>query len=202
MIDTVAPTLATTLATPHPGLTDPPPTSAAQLLARLQGWGIAADTHAHAPVFTVAEAKALHGPMAGGHSKNLFLKDKGGALFLVVAHQDSPLDLKALPAALGCGRLSFGKPELLWSVLGVVPGSVSPLALINDTARLVTPVFERRLLALGTLYFHPLRNDCTTALTAQALLRFVAACGHVPQVLDLPLKADAPLEPAGADAHV
>ncbi len=175
----------------------PAPASTQALLDRLAALGIAAHTQAHAPVFTVEEAKALRGMGADGHSKNLFLKDKTGSLFLVVALQDSPIDLKTLHQTLGCGRLSFGKPELLWQVLGVIPGSVTPFALINDHAVRVVPVFERRMMAFDPLHFHPLRNDQTTAISPAGLLRFVEACGHTPRVIDVPLRADAPLEQRG-----
>jgi Ala-tRNA(Pro) deacylase len=196
------PSLPQILSTLPPGVPGMPPTSAEQLLGRLQALQIDAHTVAHVPLFTVEESKALHAAVPGGHSKNLFLKDKGGALFLVVADQDSALDLKALPGVLGCGRVSFAKPALLWEILGVVPGSVTPFALINDTQLRVTPIFERRLLAFDPLHFHPLRNDCTTSLSTEGLLRFVAACGHVPRVLDLPIRSVEGLEPDGADAHL
>lgn len=169
----------------------PLPTAPEALLARLEALGIAAETHSHPPVFTVEEAQAHCSHMPGGHCKNLFLKDEKGRLWLVVALDDSAVDLKALPKAIGSARLSFGKPELLWEALGVRPGSVTPFALINDPEHHVSVVLEERMMALSPLNYHPLSNDRTTALTPSDLLRFIAACGHEPQVVALPLRSAA-----------
>ncbi|WP_445680535.1 prolyl-tRNA synthetase associated domain-containing protein [Radicibacter daui] len=164
-----------------------PPVTSDALLARLADLGIAAPTVEHPPVFTVAEAQEHRaGIEDGGHSKNLFLKDKKGALFLVVCHEETPVDLKALHPVLGSGRLSFCSAERLMEYLGVIPGSVTPFALINDTALAVQPVFERRLLEMEPLHFHPLTNTRTTSVSREGLLRFVEACGHKPMVVDLP----------------
>ena len=111
----------------------PMPTSPEQLIAYLDGLGIPTTTHTHPPVFTVEEAQALRGTLPGGHCKNLFLKDKKGRLWLVVALEDSKVDLKTLDKRIGSARLSFGNGDLLWEVLGVRPGSVTPFAVINDT---------------------------------------------------------------------
>ena len=108
------------------------PATRQDLLARLAVLGIAASTLDHEAVFTVAESSRLERELPGGHTKNLFLKDKKDRLFLVVALGHAQIDLKTLHKQLGCDRLSFGKPELLMEVLGVPPGSVTPFALIND----------------------------------------------------------------------
>lgn len=164
----------------------PPPTTPDALLARLAALGIAAVTHAHAPLFTVEESKALRGSLPGGHCKSLFLKDKKSRLWLVVALEDATVDLKRLHERIGAnGRLSFGAAEQLWAVLGVRPGSVTPFGLINDVDRRVTVVLDRAMLSWRPLNYHPLVNDRTTAIDPQDLLRFVASCGHVPRVLDV-----------------
>lgn len=161
------------------------PSTDCQLFAQLDALGIAHRTHAHAPVFTVAEAQALRGSLPGGHTKNLFLKDKKGGLWLVVAREALAIDLKALSQTLGAPRFSFGSAELLVEVLGILPGSVTPFAVMNDLAGKVRVVLDQGMLALDPLNFHPLRNDATTAIAAGDLLRFLRAMGHEPIILAL-----------------
>jgi Ala-tRNA(Pro) deacylase len=161
------------------------PASPAQLFARLEELGIASVTVEHAPMFTVEQSKALRGTLPGAHTKNLFLVDKDGRMVLVVAKEDSTVDLKSLAAKLRLGRFSFGKPDRLGAVLGVEPGSVTPFALINETSREVTVVADRALLAFAEVNAHPLENSATTRLQTEDLLRFIRACGHEPLILDL-----------------
>ena len=170
-----------------------PPLTPDELFARLDALGIVHKTYTHPPVFTVAEAVALRGRLPGGHCKSLFLKDKNGGLWLVVALEERRIDLKRLADALGAPRFSFGNPELLYEAFGVRPGSVTPFALVNDRDRRVAVVFDRAMLDYDPLNYHPLENDRTTAIAPADLLRFVKACGHEPRILDL----DAPdREPA------
>jgi len=156
-----------------------------ELLARLDALGIAHRTYSHPPVFTVAEAVALRGTLPGGHCKSLFLKDKKSGLWLVVALEERPIDLKRLSAALGAPRFSFANAELLYETLGVRPGSVTPFALVNDAAQRVTIVLDRAMLDHDPLNYHPLENDRTTAIAPADLLRFIAACGHPLRIVDL-----------------
>jgi Ala-tRNA(Pro) deacylase len=160
------------------------PATEADLMARLAALGIATRTVRHPPLFTVEDSQRLRGDLAGGHAKNLFLKDKKGALWLVVAEEDRRLDLNRLDRVLGSARLSFGKPDLLMEVLGVPPGSVTPFALINDVERRVSVVLDAGLMAKEPLNFHPLTNEATTIVAKDDLLRFIAACGHVPRIVD------------------
>jgi Ala-tRNA(Pro) deacylase len=155
------------------------------LLARLAKLGIEAVTHEHPPLHTVEESRALRGEIAGAHSKNLFLKDKKGALWLVTALEDTPVDLKTLHRQLGSARLSFGKPDLMREVLGVEPGAVTPFALVNDSAASVQLVLDEALLAHDTLNFHPLENTATTSIARDDFLRFIADCGHEPMRMAL-----------------
>ena len=161
------------------------PASREQLMARLIELGIETKTSEHAPVFTVDEAQALCSEIPGGHCKNLFLKDKKGQLWLVVALQESKIDLKTLPSKIGAARISFGKPDLLMEVLGVEPGSVTPFALVNDTEHKVNVVLEKAMVAHELLNYHPLTNGATTSISSDDLLNFINACGHTPQVIDL-----------------
>jgi Ala-tRNA(Pro) deacylase len=163
------------------------PAGPEELLARLAALGIAVTTHRHQPVFTVEEARTVRGDLPGGRSKNLFLRDKKGAMWLLAAPADRAVDLKALAPMLGArGRLSFGSDQRLMTYLGVRPGAVSPLAVINDTDRMVRVVLDRALLDHEPLNFHPLDNTMTTSIGAADFLRFLDAEGHPPIMLDLP----------------
>jgi Ala-tRNA(Pro) deacylase len=162
------------------------PSDRATLFARLKELGIASSTVEHAPMFTVEKSQSLRGTIPGAHTKNLFLKDKDGRMVLVIAKEDTSVDLKALAKRLGFGRFSFGKPELLLAVLGIEPGSVTPFALINDTSRqLSAVVVDEALMDFAEVNCHPLINSATTRITTKDLLRFIEACGHTPRLLDL-----------------
>jgi Ala-tRNA(Pro) deacylase len=155
------------------------------LFSRLAELGIATTTVEHDPVFTVEESTALRASLPGAHTKNLFLTDKDGRMVLVVAKDDTKVDLKALARRLGAGRFSFGKAELLEAVLGVSPGSVTPFALINPSAAGVAVVIDLSLMDFAELNCHPLENTATTRLAREDLIRFIEACGHEPSILPL-----------------
>jgi Ala-tRNA(Pro) deacylase len=159
------------------------PATRADLFACLADLGIETETLDHEAVFTVEESSKLERALPGGHTKNLFLKDKKGALFLVVALGNAQIDLKTLHKALGSDRLSFGRPELLMEVLGVAPGSVTPFALINDEARRVTVILDRDMMRHERLNYHPLENTATTNIGREDLVRFIRSCGHEPRVM-------------------
>jgi Ala-tRNA(Pro) deacylase len=159
------------------------PASRADLLAFLQKHGIAASTVEHPPLFTVEQSQALRGEIPGGHTKNLFLKDKKDQIFLVVAEEDAAIDMKTLHKRMDSARLSFGKPELLAELLGVVPGSVTPFGVINDTARRVTVILDNALLRHEKLNFHPLENTATTTIEREDFLAFLRHTGHEPKIL-------------------
>jgi Ala-tRNA(Pro) deacylase len=153
------------------------------LFRRLDALGIAHRTHQHPPLHTVAESVELRGSLPGGHCKSLFLRDAKGGLWLVVVLEDRRLDLKALAARLGAPRFSFASPALMAEVLGVTPGSVTPFALINESARAVKVVLDAEMLERDPLNYHPLVNTATTAVATADFRRFIAACGHAPVVL-------------------
>lgn len=161
------------------------PASREDLFSRLAGLGIETRTVDHEPVFTVAESGELERRLEGAHTKNLFLKDDRGTLFLVVAKSSTRVDLKALSRTLGAGRFSFGKPELLYEVLGVPPGSVTAFAVINDASGRVTVVVDEGLLKFETINCHPLENTATTNIARDDLMRFIRACGHEPRIVML-----------------
>ncbi|HEV2976270.1 MAG TPA: prolyl-tRNA synthetase associated domain-containing protein [Casimicrobiaceae bacterium] len=160
--------------------------------AFLRNHGITAARHSHPPVMTVEESERLVPKLPGAKTKNLFLRDKKGARhFLATVPHDLPVDLNALGSALAAGRLGFASPERLAKHLGVTPGSVSVLALVNDTARAVEFVIDRALWDAPAVQAHPLVNDATMVITHAELERFLAATGHAPRVIDVPAAARA-----------
>lgn len=173
----------------------------ADLFAKLGELGIVTETREHEAVFTVAESASIKAAIPGAHSKNLFLKDRKGRLFLVVAKDDTAIDLKRLHETLGAsGRFSFGSAALLEEVLGVEPGSVTPFAALNDRAGRVTVVVDAHLARAERGNFHPLVNTRTTGLAMPDLLRFLRATGHEPVVAALPGSAGDAAGWTGADA--
>jgi Ala-tRNA(Pro) deacylase len=157
------------------------------LLDHLTSLGISAETVEHDPVFTVAESQHVKVKIPGAHSKNLFLKDKKGRLFLITAKSETPIDLKRAHEAIGAsGRLSFGSAEQLRVVLGVEPGSVTPFAVANDKARRVTMILDANLMEHERVNFHPLVNSMTTGVSREDLLKFLRSTGHEPLILRLP----------------
>jgi Ala-tRNA(Pro) deacylase len=155
--------------------------------------GIESTTVEHPPLFTVEQSQDLRGAIVGLHSKNLFLKDKKGALFLVVAEESAQIELKRLHERIGAsGRLSFGSAELMLELLGVTPGSVTPFGLINDREGRVRVVLDAALAADGPVNFHPLVNTATTTVASADLIRFLHATGHDPLVIDFSENAASP----------
>jgi Ala-tRNA(Pro) deacylase len=150
----------------------------------LDGLSVAHHTLAHAPVFRVEEGAEIKARLAGGHTKNLFLKDAKDRLWLITALGDTRIDLKTLPARIGSGRLSFGSAALLGEVLGVEPGSVTPFALINDADRRVTLILDAALMRTDPLNFHPLTNTATTQVSRVGFLAFLDSLGVTPLVVD------------------
>ncbi|TYR31373.1 prolyl-tRNA synthetase associated domain-containing protein [Mesorhizobium microcysteis] len=157
-----------------------------QLFAFLDGLGIAVKTVTHPPLFTVADSQALRGEIAGGHTKNLFLKDKKDNYFLLTVEENAEVDLKQIHHVIGAAsRVSFGKPDRLLELLGVTPGAVTAFGIVNDTAGAVKIIFDEALMRHDIVNAHPLTNDATTSIAREDLLRFVEATGHQPLVLKL-----------------
>lgn len=156
----------------------------AALFALFDRLGIATTTHEHEAVFTVAESQHVKDSIPGGHTKNLFLKDKKGRLFLVVALGSAVIDLKRLHEVIGAsGRLSFGSGELLEEVWGVKPGSVTPFGAICDTEQRVSVVLDQAMMEYEILNYHPLENTATTSISRADLVAFLRATGHEPRIL-------------------
>ena len=155
------------------------PKTRAELLAYLAGLGISVTTHDHPPLYTVADSQALRGAIPGGHTKNLFLKDKKDNFFLVTVDEEASVDLKQIHQLIGAAsRVSFGKPEALLELLGVTPGAVTVFGLINDSSAKVKLVLDSALMENAVINAHPLTNEATTSIANADLLRFVEATGH------------------------
>ncbi|MEQ9641634.1 MAG: prolyl-tRNA synthetase associated domain-containing protein [Alphaproteobacteria bacterium] len=161
------------------------PATPEDLFRRLDELGIATTTVEHPPLFTVEDSKALRGQLPGGHCKSLYLRDKKKRNYLVVALEDQAVDLGTLPDRIGAGRLSFGSADRLMEFLGVIPGSVTPFALINDPEQRVNVVLHKAMLEHDPLNYHPLVNTMTTAIRPDDLLKFIRAGGHEPTIVDL-----------------
>lgn len=170
------------------------PATPRDLFAFLDSLGIAHKTVTHPPLFTVEESRALRGQIAGGHSKNLFLRDKKAAVYLVVALESAVIDLKGLHRVLGAsGRFSFGSADLMMELLGVKPGSVTPFGALNDKDGRAQVVLDAEMMQHETLNFHPLENTMTTSISRDGLVSFLRATGHEPRierVSGLPVEAD------------
>ena len=162
-----------------------PPLTSAELLLRLETLDIAHRTLAHAPVFTVSESRGLRADFPGGHTKNLFLRNKKGRMWLLTCLEDRQIDLKELAEALGAGRFSFASAERLMRYLGVIPGAVTPFAVLNDRGGVVEMVLDAGLLEHDPLNFHPLDNAMTTAVSATGLLHFLEYADHPPRIIEL-----------------
>ncbi len=155
-----------------------------ELLAFLAANGVDQTTHEHPAVFTVEAGAAIKARVPGAHSKNLFLKDARGQLWLISAEGHAVIDLKRLHTVIGSGRLSFGSAELMAETLGVMPGSVTAFGLVNDTGRRVRFVLDRTLAEAEAVNFHPLTNTATTTLSREGFARFLAVLGVTPLVVD------------------
>jgi Ala-tRNA(Pro) deacylase len=172
------------------------PATPDDLFACLDRLGIEHSTVTHPPLFTVEQSRALRGQIPGGHTKNLFLRDKKGALFLVSALEDAAIELKSLHRTLGAsGRFSFGSADLLRETLGVEPGAVTAFAAMNDTQGRVAVVLDAAMMAQDRINFHPLRNTMTTTIGRDELVRFLEATGHPPQIVAVARSGGEPTDP-------
>lgn len=161
------------------------PTTPDMLFERLQGLDIAYELHHHAPIFTVEEGEPLKKDIPGVHCRNLFLRDKKKKMFLVVAANETEIDLKKLQNLIDCGRLSFGSAERLWENLGIRPGSVCPFCVMNDTKRSVTVILDKTMMKAERVNYHPLDNAMTIGLSPADLVKFIENEGSSYRIVDL-----------------
>jgi len=155
-----------------------------ELFAFLDKLGIAHQTVSHPPIFTAEQGKDFEARIPGMACKNLFLKDKKGILWLIVLPVAKRAQLALIERVIGSARLSFAKPDLLLEVLGITPGSVTPFALMNDKTHRVTVVLDADMMKAEKINVHPLRNDASTALHADDLLKFINALGYSPRIVN------------------
>ena len=161
------------------------PTSPQAVMARLDGLGIAYTLYEHAAVFTVEESYKVDGQIPAHHTRNMFLRTKKKENFLVTLGHDTPIDLKKLADMLGVKNFSFGSPDRLMEILGVFPGSVTPLSAVNAEPSDITVILEKNMMDADLVAYHPLINTMTVTMTPEDLLKFLADCGHEAQILDL-----------------
>lgn len=164
----------------------------AKVFADLEALGIAFELFEHPAIFTVEESAKLDRDIPGAHTKNLFLKDAGGQFWLVTVPAEMRVDLKKLPDAIGCKRVSFGKSEDMARLLGISPGSVTPLAAINDVHCLVNIVLDARFATADQINVHPLRNTATLGLSPAKLIQLLKHWGHDPVIVTIPEVTDIP----------
>ncbi len=158
----------------------------APLMARLESLGLATQTHRHAPVRTVLEARRVRIDTPGHHIKNLFLKDRKGRFWMVAALENRSLDIKSLGKVLGArGGLSFANAAHLQRLWGVQPGAVTPLGAINDETCTVEVVLDSALGLDDAVHCHPLHNRATMAIQVRDLCCFLDSVQHAPRVVDL-----------------
>lgn len=161
-----------------------PVAAEAKLLARLDALGIVYARHAHPPLRTVEESRALRGTMPGAHCKNLFLREKKGGLWLAVCEEARAIRIRDLEKAVGAKNVSFGSAERLGEALGVLPGAVTPLSLVNDAERRVRLILDAQMMQAEVLNCHPLHNEATVAIATADLRRLFAETGHEPVEVD------------------
>jgi len=171
------------------------PATETELFTFLDKCQIAYKTHRHSPVFTVEEAQSVRAGMpketGHGHSKNLFVRDKKKNHALIVAAEERNIDLKSMAEKIGMGRLSFASPDRLMAHLGVTPGAVTPFSLLNARQKPNTGgpeiqvVLDESLLKHSQVYFHPLHNAATTAVSPDGLIKFIKVCGFEPLIIPL-----------------
>ena len=156
------------------------------LFHALEKLNISVTTVQHPPLQTVADSKLLRGEIVGGHTKNLFVKDKKDQYFLLTVGEDAIVDLKTIHQTIGAAsKVSFGKPEALLALLGVVPGAVTVFGTINDVDHKVSVFLDSSLMAHDIINGHPLVNDATTSIASADLIKFLEATGHTPRILKL-----------------
>jgi Ala-tRNA(Pro) deacylase len=162
------------------------PKSPQELMDFLGKLDIETSTIQHPPLHTVADSKALRGEISGGHTKNLFVKDKKDQYFLLTVDEDALVDLKTIHHVIGAAsKVSFGRPEALLDLLGVTPGAVTVFGALNDAGGKVSVFLDADLMQNDIINGHPLVNDATTSIRRDDLVKFLRATGHEPRILKL-----------------
>lgn len=161
------------------------PTSPDALLSYLDDLNITYKVYEHEAVFTVDESDKVNAGIPGMHCRNLFLRDKKKNMFLIVAQNETAVDLKKLSGLIESGRLSFGSAQRLWENLGVKPGSVCPFAIMNDTDKNVRIILDHTMMDAAMVNYHPMQNTMTISLKPHDLVKFIKDTGHEAEITDL-----------------
>lgn len=161
------------------------PFTSDDLFAKLKELNISYKFYEHEPIFTVAEGEHLEASIPGLHCRNLFIRDKKKRMFLIVAANETSVDMKKMPDLLGCGRLSFGSADRLWQYLGIKPGSVNPFCVFNDKEKQVKVILDKNMMSAELVNYHPMDNSMTIGITPQDVVSFLDAIGHPYETLDL-----------------
>jgi len=159
------------------------PATPADVEARLTALDVDFHSVTHPPMLTVGDSQQFRDDVPGGYSKNLFLRNKNGRMWLVTLEENRQVDLRRLGDSIGAGRVSFASPTRLMHYLGVIPGAVTPLAVINDTGNHVSAVIDSVLLQETTVHFHPCRNTMTTSISPAGLLTYMRSFDHDPTLI-------------------
>ncbi len=166
-------------------------TEAIDIYEFLDRHGISYTRHDHPPVYTCEEADRLAPDLPGAHTKNLFLRDKKGRRhFLLVVRSDKTVNLNALGSQMEVGKLSLGSAKRLERHLGVTPGAVTLLAVINDPEKQVEVLVDRDLRDEDALRCHPLVNTATLVIPRAGIERFLEIVGHQCRFVDVPTRSD------------
>ena len=167
------------------------PATRQDLFDLLETLNIETTTHDHVAVFKVDESERIKQDIPGGHTKNLFLKDKKGRYFLIVMEGSAKVPLNKIHGLIGAsGRLSFGKPDALMELLGIAPGSVTAFAPMNDTNNTVKVIIDEPLLRYDLVNCHPLTNEATTTISREDLLKFLEHVNHKPEIIKVSVDGD------------
>jgi len=165
------------------------PMSPDLLLKALDKLDISYDLHHHEAVFTVAESENVDREIDAHHTRNMFLRTKKKQNFLITLSHYTPIDLKKLGHALDVKGFSFGSPDRLMEILGVYPGSVTPVSVANANPADITIVLEEKMMRADKIAVHPLINTMTIVLTPPDLLKFMGYYNHSPVIVDLDIAA-------------
>ncbi|KAF0766296.1 hypothetical protein AaE_002931, partial [Aphanomyces astaci] len=177
---------------------------AEKIIAAFHALGIPLENVDHVPAFTVEEQAAAVGHLPGVLTKNLVLKDKKEGIFLICAAAHQTVEVKSLAKKMQLVsnkvNLRFATEDVLHNVLQVKQGSVSPLAVLNDTENQVRLVLDAALLTADKINCHPLQNDKTVSITPADLLKFVRHYAHEPLIVDFSVSVAQATSPRAAAA--
>lgn len=152
----------------------------------LDALGVGYTRYDHEAVFTCEQALAAVPDKESVQTKNLFLRDKSGRRHvLLITTCEKSVDIRQFGEDAGLGRLSFGSPERLHARLGVTPGSVTILALINDPQHAVELFVDADVWRADKWNCHPLTNTATLVISRAGIQRFLEHTGHTPRVVHL-----------------